>query len=121
MDHMQQITSQIHRNTSGEIPIETDVRGQARNRKMALQFGYAADGAIVQKLIYAARQWLIAVVKGLGQNEAGLLRHLSHPLSFPLVGGQGFLAQDMFARTQRTNGPFTMQRVRQWNIDSIDI
>jgi hypothetical protein len=115
------VGTEIHRGAAGQREVPADVaRAQHRDAERGLDVADGADRAVLDDLPHAPREWVVAVVERLHDDEAGAGGLVSHRLGLGGVGGEGLLTQHVLAGPQRSDRPSTVQPVGKRVVDGVD-
>lgn len=97
-------------------------RGRGKHTS-GLDAVHLAEFTGADDLLHAFSEWVVSVVEGFHHHQAtaceGLVGGLCDAFGFSAVGGEGFLAQYVFARIDGVERPLCVQSVGQRHIHTV--
>ncbi len=118
---MDRVAAEVHGRATGQAQLPADVSGgQQRRAHPRLDVADRAQLATSQQRDHADRHRVVAVVERLHHDEACSSRDGRHLFCFSGVGRERLLAQHVFAGLECSDGPSTVEAVRQRVVDRID-
>jgi hypothetical protein len=121
-DQVHGVAAGVHHGSAGQFQGPPDVVpfGQ-REAEGGLQPAYLSQLAAVHDLQHPLGQRVITPVERLHDHQPGAVRGLRHLGRLGRVGREGLLAQHVLTRLQGEQRPLGVQRVRQRDVDRVDI
>ncbi len=115
------VTADVHGGASPGLVVQPNIRRVGDWHVKAGFYGsHAAQSARFDDLPGPVEGRVIAVVKGIHQHATVFGGRIRHFLRFPRVGGEGLLAQHVFAGRKRFDRPSVVERNRQRVVNGFD-
>src|SRR5581483_5113398 len=112
----------VHERAALDVRAQPDVAGVVeRVAEGGADEPHRPDRALVDQLAQAPRLRRVAVHERFRDEQPGLLGRVEHGLRLLRVGGQRLLAEHVLAGLERPDRPLAVERVRQRDVDRLDV
>ena len=117
------IATHIHGGATGQGELIADVALLPEGgREGHVDLGDVAQFARADDLDQTLGERVVLVMEGLHDHDTWVaIVHLGHGAGFVGVGREGLLAQDVLAGVEGGDGPLSVEPVREWVVDGVDL